>query len=147
MKAIFTAITGILVWVLVGHFLPSLSIFLTAFYLPALFAFAPIFANKSANNYVYTAVCFALVLLSDYLFRIYGGGEHDDAGRGICELVFYASLGTSTITLAVLKVIDSVRKNNSANRLNITKMIIDVSLVFVLSVATLLFFRRYNVHV
>ena len=146
MKAILVVLLGVLVWVLVGHFSPSLSIFLTAFYLPILFVTVAFSIGKETNKYIYAVICFVLVLLYDYLFRLYGGGIHDDAGRGICEIVFYATLITSTITLLIFKISDSSKRDEmkSANKLNIKTILLDVFFVLSLSIITLLFFRKFN---
>ena len=149
MKAIFVTLLAVLFWVLVGHFFSSFSISITAFYLPIVFAVIAITIGKETNKYIYIAICFVLILLHDYLFRLYGGGIHDDAGRAICEIVFYATLVTSTITLLFLKIIHSSKRNElkPASKLNASKILLDVIFVLSLSIITILFFRQFNISV
>lgn len=149
MKAIFVTILGVLFWVLIGHFFSSFSISITAFFLPILFALVAFTIWKEINKYIYITVCFILVLIHDYLFRLYGGGIHDDAGRGICEIVFYGTLITSTITLLIIKFLDSSKRGvlKSANKLNGLKILFDIIFVLGISAVTLLFFRKFNISV
>jgi hypothetical protein len=149
MKAILVTLIAVLFWVLLGHFFPSLSISLTAFYLPIVFVVIAITVGKQVSKYLYTVICFVLILLYDYLFRLYGGGIHDDAGRGICEIVFYATLVTSTIALLCIKILDTSKRNelNAKNKLNAKKILLDIIFVLALSVITLLFFRRFNISI
>jgi hypothetical protein len=129
MKAILITLLAVLTWVLVGYFFPTLSISLTVFYLPILFVIVTL--SIETNKYLYIAICFVLVLLNDYLFRIYGGGIHDDAGRALCELVFYTTLVTSTVTLIIIKIIDSNAKLKSPRNFKVTQIVLDI--VFVLA--------------
>jgi len=144
MKATFVSFLAILFWALVGHLFSSFTISTTAFYLPIVFIIISVTIGKDTNKYVYIGLCFALILLNDYFFRLYGGGIHDDAGRGICEIVFYATLIISTLVLLLLKIMDSSKKSE----LKVTKRIfLDVLFVLALSLITLLFFRRFNISI
>jgi hypothetical protein len=144
MKAIFVTFLAILFWAFVGHFFSSFTISTTAFYLPIVFFVIAVTIGKEANKYIYICLCFALILLNDYLFRLYGGGIHDDAGRGICELVFYATLIISTLVLLVLKILDSSKKS----KLKVAKKIfLDVFFILALSLLTLLFFIKFNISI
>lgn len=147
MKAIIAILLAVLFWVLVGHFFSSFSISITAFFLPISFALVSFTIGKETNKYIYIAVCFILILLHDYLFRLYGGGIHDDAGRAICEIVFYVTLITSTITLLIIKILDSSKRSEmkSASKPNLVKMLFDIIFVLALSAITLLFFRKFNI--
>jgi hypothetical protein len=147
MKATFVTLLAVVFWVLIGHFFSSFSISITAFYLPILFVLVAFTIGKRTNKYIYTLVSFVLLLLQDYLFRLYGGGIHDDLGRAICEIVFYATLLTSTIALLVVKLLDSNIKNElkHSNRPTIKKTFVDVFFVLAISIITLLFFRKFNV--
>jgi hypothetical protein len=149
MKAIIAIILAVLFWVLVGHFFSSFSISITAFFLPILFALVAFTIGKETNKYIYIAVCFILVLIHDYLFRLYGGGIRDDAGRGICEIVFYGTLITSTIALLIIKILESSKRSKlkSASKLNGIKILFDIIFVLGLSAVTLLFFRKFNISI
>lgn len=138
MKAILTVLLVAIIWSFVGHFYPVASISLTALLLPVTFFYSKKVFGKSVNGYVYSLFGFGVVLLNDYLFRIFGGGLHDDAGRGICEIVFYATLLTSTISLAILQMQGSERGKVKV-----------YSTLFIMLIAsiTFLIFRNYNVFI
>lgn len=144
MKTIFFISLAILSWAFVGHFFSSFTISTTAFYLPIVFIVIAVTIGKETNKYVYIGLCFAMVLINDYLFRLYGGGIHDDAGRGICEIVFYATLIISTLALLFLKILDSSRKSKLTET---NKIFFDVFFILALSLITLLFFRRFNINI
>lgn len=144
MKAISLNIIAVLLWVAIGHFFSSFVISLTAFYFPIIFIALAMTVGKKTHKYVYIIVCFILLLINDYLFRIYGGGIHDDAGRGICEIVFYATLTTSALSLLFLKIIDSSKKDNVKLA---PKIFIDILFIVLMSLATLLFFRNFNISI
>lgn len=144
MKAIIVSFLAILFWTLIGHLFSSFTISVTAFYLPIIFISISVTIGKNINKYVYIGFCFALILFNDYLFRIYGGGIHDDAGRGICEIVFYLTLIISTPILLFIKIIDCINRNEA----NFTKRIfLDVLFVLALSSITFIFFRRFNISI
>lgn len=138
MKAIRTVLLVVIVWSFVGHFYPVASISLTALFLPVTFFYSKKVFGKSMNGYVYSLFGFGVILLNDYLFRLFGGGLHDDTGRGICEIVFYGTLLTSTISLAILQIQSSERGKSKF-----------YSMLFVLLTAliTFLIFRSYNVFI
>ena len=144
MKPIFFISLAILSWAFVGHFFSSFTISTTAFYLPIVFIVIAVTIGKEINKYVYIGLCFALILLNDYLFRLYGGGIHDDAGRGICEIVFNATLIISTLALLFLKILHSSRKSELKRA---KKTLYDVIFVLALSLITLLSFRRFNINI
>jgi hypothetical protein len=142
MKAILIVIVACIFWILVGHFAPLVSIFATAFYLPLVFGIA-FYIDRKINKYGYVVFCFLSILLNDYLFRIYGGGIHDDAGRGICEIVFYATLITSTITLLAIK----MTHKNTNKSLTFKTKVINALFVLSLSMLTFCFFRNFNISI
>ena len=149
MKTIFVSFIWVLFWIIIGHFFSSVFISLTTFSTPIVFVLISKSIGRHFNKYVYVIVCFVLLLLQDYLFRIYGGGIHDDAGRGICELLFYSTLITSTIALFFIKIFGTLNKNDKKdkNKINYRIIILDVIFVFVISVLTYLFFRRFNLFI
>jgi hypothetical protein len=115
MKSILLTILGVLVWILIGHLFAPIAFALTAFYLPILFVVVGFRYGKNTNIYIYTLLCFILILIHDYALRLYGSGIHDDASRGYCESAFYVTLLTSTISLLCFNIIVINKKNKQAN--------------------------------
>jgi hypothetical protein len=81
------------------------------------------------------------------LFRIYGGGLHDDAGRGLCEIVFYITSITLTVALVVLKIRNSKNKLKAGDKLRVGQVAMDVFFVLVVSIIALFFFRQFNIFI
>ena len=149
MKTIIINILGVFAWILIGHFFPSFSLMLTAFYLPILFLSVGLSMYKDINMYIYSAICFGLVLMQDYLFRLYGGGIHDDAGRALCEIVFYTTLTTVTIALLCLTIIvnNKMKKLRNENKLASQIKFLNILFVFIFSLITFLLFRQFNIFI
>lgn len=146
MKAYLINIIGILFWVVIGHFFPSDSLFITPFYIPLLFLFVGLFLTKGTNMYLYIGFCFIMLLLNDLLFRFLGGGTHDDVGRAICELVFYITFSMTTLSLLIVKLITS-NKNTKlipGEKLTSKMILFDIIYVFLVSIVSLLFFYLVN---
>lgn len=141
MKALLLNISALLVWVIIGHFSPSISLFSTFIFFPAVFILTALYIKYSISAYVIVPFCFTLIYLNDYLFRIYGGGIHDDAGRAWCELTFYITLFTTTISMffvmyATLKL----------GKIGFAEILKIGSYVVILSILTLLIFRKTSVN-
>lgn len=138
MKALFAVLLVVIVWCFVGHFYPVVSISMTFLLLPATLFISKRMFGKSLNGYVYSLFGFGVILLNDFLFRFFGGGLHDDAGRGVCEIIFYATLLLGTISLLTLQFQD-VNK--------VKAKIYGVLFVLTLALITLFIFRTYNVFI
>jgi hypothetical protein len=147
MKAILISILSVIVWVFIGHFFPVFTLSLTAVFFPLVFILVMKFFIESINIYVHTLLAFILLLLQDYLFRIYGGGLHDDAGRGLCEIVFYITSITLTVALVVLKIRNSKNKLKAGDKLRVGQVAMDVFFVLVVSIIALFFFRQFNIFI
>lgn len=99
MKAIFLNVLFTVAWVIVGHFFGVFSLFFSFVFFPLLYLVSAYQINYNLSSVIVIPFCFLLILLNDYLFRFYGGGIHDDAGRGLCELIFYLTFTTTTIAM------------------------------------------------
>jgi hypothetical protein len=140
MKAFFFTFLAVLFWALVGHFFSSFTISTTAFYLPIIFIVIAVTIGKETNKFVYIGLCFMSILLNDYLFRLYGGGIHDDAGRGWCELIFYITLFTTTITMLYVAYTMIKEKEQS-------KILLYFGYVIVCAFASYLLFKNFSVNI
>jgi hypothetical protein len=109
MKAILTVLLFVIVWCFVGHFHPSVSLSMTALLLPITFFVSKKIFGKSLNRFIYSVFSFGIILVNDYLFRLFGGGIYDDAARGLCDISFYLTLLISTIFLMILQIQNSER--------------------------------------
>jgi hypothetical protein len=102
MKAIILNILFVIVWGFFGHYLPSVTLFTTFFTYPFFILFSANYMEQNLSKLFFIPLCFLVLLFNDYLFRILGGGIHDDAGRAWCELSFYITFSVSTIALLFL---------------------------------------------
>ena len=105
MKAIGINIIFLFIWTVIGYYFPCFSLFTTYLVFPIMFVLSATVVRYNLSGFIVVPFCFLLILANDYLFRLFGGGIHDDAGRGWCELTFYLTLFTTTITTMVLGVI------------------------------------------
>jgi hypothetical protein len=146
LKAFTISTLGILVSVLTGHFFPSDLLFITPLYIPLLFLLVGLFAAKEHNVNLYIGFCFILILLNDLLFRFFGGGTHDDVGRAICELVFYITLLTTTVSLLCVKLIKSnkMKKLEPGGELTLKTVLLDILFIFSISAGSLILFYKFN---
>jgi hypothetical protein len=99
MKALILNILFTLAWAVIGHYFGIFSLFFSFIVFPLMFVLSAYLGKHNLSSLIVIPFCFSVILINDYLFRIYGGGIHDDAGRGLCELIFYATFSTSTIAL------------------------------------------------
>lgn len=111
MKAIVTNIVVILAWALIGHYLGLISFFFSFIILQVTFAISTYLIKSKLGGAFVIPFCYVAILCNDYLFRIFGAGIHDEPSRGWCELVFYFTLSTSTITLLPIAYHLSKRNN------------------------------------
>ena len=143
MKAFLVNIIFIVFWTIVGHFVPIINIGFVFIAFPLLFILTHIFIKYKYSIYLIVPFCFLMILLNDYLFRIFGGGIHDDAGRGWCELIFYITLFTSTIT--ILFIVFTITE--SQNKKSKMQWLYNIILVVGNAIATYLVFMKFNVKI
>ena len=147
MKSIAFSVAFLVVWIVVSHFFPIVNLAFAFLVYPSLFILGSYFFRNSISSYAQIPFYFSIILGNDFLFRLYGGGIHDDAGRGWCELVFYMTLATSTLALIVVKVSDSKSKIKVGDKLRMGQIVMDVSFVFAISIIVFFFYKRFNTFV
>ncbi|OYU84374.1 MAG: hypothetical protein CFE24_07140 [Flavobacterium sp. BFFFF2] len=99
MKAIILNLLFVIVWTIVGHYCGVFSLFFSSLVYPTLFIFSAQYLEQNFSRLFFIPFCFFVLLISDYLFRIFGGGIHDDAGKGLCEINFYLTMSTSILAM------------------------------------------------
>jgi hypothetical protein len=146
MKAYLINILGIVVWVLFGRFSPAICLFLTPFYIPILFTVVGNLFMKVSNLYVYISFCFLLLLLNDLFYRFFGGGVHDKQGRFLCEIIFYATLALTFLSLLgfELNTSNKIRKTQGQDSLTFKQIGLKILFIIGISAITLLAFRLFN---
>lgn len=140
MKAILANLIFLFVWVVIGHFMPTINLRFAFIIFPILYVVSAKFLKYEQSIFLIVPFSFLLILANDFLFRIYGGGNHDDAGRGWCELIFYITLFTTTIS--IFYVAHTMTKEKMQN-----KILLNLCYVLVCSVASYLLFRKFSVNI
>lgn len=142
MNAIILNIFFVIVWTVLGHFFPSIVLIGTFLAFPLMIIITEIFIKYSSPLYFVIPFIFFLLLLNDYLFRIFGGGIHDDAGRGWCELSFYLTFITTSMSLFVLT-FNIWKVNNGFLQSKLFNFI----LVLLCGFAAFVIFKKFNMHI
>jgi hypothetical protein len=132
----------ILAWILVGHFFPTLWIFAGPFFIPVIIS-VMFFVKKSFNSYLFVLWGYAMLLLNDYLFRLYGGGIHDDAGRGIMEIAFYVTLVLASVCLIASTMIVSSREEGESGRAKLIRNVSVILFVFLCAFSSYFCFLQF----
>jgi hypothetical protein len=142
MKAILINTIGILVWIIIQHFVPPIY-FITPIYIPLLFLLVGSSVAGYNNSNIYAGSCFVLLLTTDLLIKLYGKGVHDDVGRGLVELIFYITLVVVTIALilAGLKLGSQKRKLESEENSNPKSVRINIVFILLASILTVVLYR------
>ena len=132
-----------------GHYFPSVNLIFTFLIYPVLFIFSAYLFNYNFSGFVIIPFCFIMILVNDYLFRIYGGGLHDDAGRGWCELVFYLTLLTCTISLVFVMIncTKLVNASHGIKEVSFFQITRDLCFVLLLSLITLCIFHNTSIYI
>lgn len=149
MKALIFNISFIITWTIIGHFNPTLTLFSSYVTFPIIFLFTAFFIKYRTSGYFVVPFCFSLILIYDWLFRIYSGGEHDDLGRAWCELMFYSTWKYTSISLVIimLKCSYDLKRLSKNKKMNIYFILKDLFFVFLTSILTYYFFIKINVHI
>lgn len=145
MKSIVFSVAFLIIWIIASHFFPTINLIFAFLAYPSLFIVLSFLFKNSISPYFLIPFYFSIILGNDFLFRHYGGGIHDDAGRGWCEFVFYLTLITSTIALTIIMIRDSKLKER--DKLRMGQIAMDISFVLFVSVVTFLIFRNYNIFI
>jgi hypothetical protein len=149
MKLVLISVGFLIVWTLVGHFLPIVVLFLSFIAYPLFFFIVFDAVKFKLPFYFKVLLAFIIIFFNDYLFRLFGGGTHDDAGRAWCELSFYMTLLTTVIALIIVAVkhVNSLNNLKKSNR--VSKILIFKSLCYIMFVAllTLTIFRSTTIFI
>jgi hypothetical protein len=94
LRSLFISALLLVAHVLVGCYFPQVYLSLGAVSLPVLLCYVNVFPSCRTQGAV---AVFVALLLADHLFRLYGGGTHDQAGKTLCDL---ALAGSVTIALS-----------------------------------------------
>ena len=100
-KTFLIYIISLVFWSACSHYFPEVTLVLTFIFWPAIFVLSAFLIGYKSYISIENIIIpggFISIIVNDYLFRIFGGGIHDDAGRGWCELIFYLTLSTTTIS-------------------------------------------------
>jgi uncharacterized membrane protein len=85
------AITIIVIAIVVGigHYKPLYYLFVGTFLLPIVFAYI----NLRRCNYSWGLITVIVALfMTNYLFRLYGGGTYDQVGKTLCDISIVVSI-------------------------------------------------------
>ena len=140
-------VIAVLAWVIIGYLNSNISIYATALFLPILFSAVTLHVGNTLSKYFFIFLSFSLILIHDYLFRLFGGGIHDDAGRGICEIVFMITLIISTLVLIIISVYNHIRQYTLISNIKIGSLMFDIVFILLVSMSSLIFFRNFNISI
>jgi len=143
-KIAIIMIIAVFAWVIIGYFNSTFSIYATALFLPILFSIVSLHVGNTLSKYFFTFLSFSLILIHDYLFRIFGGGIHDDAGRGICEIVFITTLIISTIALIIISAYNYSKQYTLDSNVKLVNLMLEILFILIVSTFSLIFFRNFN---
>jgi hypothetical protein len=143
MKSFIICILFLVIWILIGHFSPLICLILTFVVYPILFILTYRIKYR-VSRFVFIPFCFVIIYLNDYFFRIFGGGIHDDAGRGWCEITFYLTLLTTTVSSLFIMIYYTEYVKNKGH---IEQKIKDIGFVILLFSITLFIFMKTSINI
>lgn len=146
MKSIIINIIFLLSWTFIGHFFPFINLGFTFIAYPLVFIVTTNLGNSYSLNFM-IPFFYSIILINDYLFRIFGGGVHDDAGRGWCELIFYITITTTILCLFYLSINDTIQLNTGNNLYIVNWWKFFQHILFVLFFGLLAYFIFSNVNI
>ena len=80
-----TPIPIILMSILIGHYKPLYYLFGGTFIVPLSLSYFNIITKGNSRDVGMVITLFSIILI-DYLFRLYGGGTHDQVGKTLCDI-------------------------------------------------------------
>jgi hypothetical protein len=100
-------------WGIIGHFFPVIHILFTY----TIFACLTILFWKvfTMSNLVFTPLMMFLILLDDIIFRLIGGGIHDDAARGWCLISSLVTIAFVSVLLFLKIIIEIYKKKQDTS--------------------------------
>lgn len=143
MKPFVLNIIFLLLWTYLGHFFPFVNLGFVFIFYPLMFILTFNLSKNYSLLYFIIPFCYVVILVNDYLFRIFGGGDHDDAGKGWCELIFYFTIITTT-TAMLFFVFTMIKENKIRNSVKILSSFLYVIICCYIS---FLLFKKINVNI
>jgi len=100
MKGIVANFLFVIVWAVVAHFFPLAWLLSSLIFFPAVFIVSGrTYAYAPLSHYTVVPYSLALILVSDFLMRKYGGGNCDQLGSFLIGTSFLITLVVSSIAL------------------------------------------------
>lgn len=97
MKVIAANVLFVMIWVLIGHY--AVVFLYTPIFFGLLYGISHWRYKYGVSEFAVIPFSYALILLDDYLFRLYACGNHDDEGKGWFALIFGITLIVTTLIL------------------------------------------------
>jgi hypothetical protein len=138
MKGITLVLFFLGVWALFGHWFSLLYLSSNVLVIPIVIWYFKERFKKDYSFFAIVPLCFATILTNDFLFRVFGGGNHDAVGRAISDLIFYIILFVVTIMI-IVSALKLANKQSSAQKYIDTKHGIIAYIMFCTAVTYLLF--------
>ena len=142
MKIINIALNIVLIAfaVLIGHFEPLYYLFGGAFLLPLVLSYVNLIRSKNSID-VGAIITLVSILVIDLLFRLYGGGTHDQVGKSLCDVSLSISLTIALIFIFFYKI--KQFKHNSIGGKNWIILILQLIGYFVFPILFYLLFNNF----
>lgn len=141
-KKIFIVLLGLILILFsnfIGHFAASFSIIITPILLPIIIGGLN-FSLYKITYYLTVVYGFGLLLLNDFLIRLYSGGINDDAGKGWTMLIFIIAFVIASLTMAAFAFTSN---KQSDKRRKIVIVVSKIIFLFIIAVSAGLFYDRY----
>ncbi|MDR0507494.1 MAG: hypothetical protein LBH32_11880 [Dysgonamonadaceae bacterium] len=98
------------VWEIIGHFFPVIHILFTYIVFACLITL--FWKALKVSNLAFIPLIMFLVLMDDIIFRLTGGGIHDDAARGWCLISSLVTIVFASVLLLIKIIIEIDKKNH-----------------------------------
>lgn len=142
MKSIILNLFFGVIWVLICPYFPSIHLSSSYLVFPCVFFLSFYFFKPNVSCYIQIPINCLIILLIDFLFRLYAGGSHDQVGIALCDLNFFATLFTTIISsCAIILVSPSFTYKLPSNRINFKGIILNS--IFIITALFITFFLFY----
>lgn len=102
MKAEMINFIIIVIWSIIGHFFPSITLLLNALLYFMMFILSEILLKYNMRSDIFIVFALVLVFINDFLFRLFGGGINDDVGKVLVEISFYFTLLSTIVSILII---------------------------------------------
>lgn len=102
MKAEMISLIIIVIWSIIGHFFPSITLLLNALLYFMMFILSEILLKYNMRSDIFIVFALILVFINDFLFRLFGGGINDDVGKVLVEISFYFTLLSTIVSILII---------------------------------------------